>query len=162
KDGGTSAPATGTATVAPFVAADAGGPYTVAEGGSLALDASGSTAGPTATYAWDLDGDGQFDDATGATPTVTHADLEAAGRGDGPSTHTISVQVTEGPSVDTDTATVTVTNVAPTAAVVGAVGEIVAGGPATVTFSASDPSAADTAAGFTYAIDWGDGSPVQP
>jgi hypothetical protein len=31
----------------------------------------------------------------------------------------------------------------------------------TFTLSASDPSSADQAAGFTFAIDWGDGSPVQ-
>lgn len=47
--------------------ADAGGPYTVAPGRTVVLDASGSrdaTDDPLG-YTWDLDGDGAFDDATG-------------------------------------------------------------------------------------------------
>ena len=64
------ASATGTATVtvsnvAPH--ADAGGPYIVELGTGVGLDASGSTdpGHDIASYAWDLDSDGQFDDATG-------------------------------------------------------------------------------------------------
>ena len=48
-----------------LVVADAAGPYSIAEGDDLALDASATTAGPAAVYEWDLDGDGAFDDATG-------------------------------------------------------------------------------------------------
>ncbi len=42
--------------------ADAGGPYTVAEGNAIYLDARGSTdpEGMPLTYAWDLDADGVF------------------------------------------------------------------------------------------------------
>lgn len=49
--------------------ADAGGPYTVKPGARIVLDASGSfdLEGEDITFAWDLDGDGQFDDATGPT-----------------------------------------------------------------------------------------------
>ena len=50
-------------------AADAGGPYTVAEDGSIALDATGTTDPDqdpaTLSYQWDLDGDGLFGE-TGA------------------------------------------------------------------------------------------------
>ena len=63
------------------VVADAGGPYSVAEGGSLTLDGSGST--PEADYAWDLDADGDFTDASGSAPTLTWAQLEALGIDDG-------------------------------------------------------------------------------
>ncbi len=52
--------------------ADAGADRTTA-GGPVALDGSGSTApaGRTLTaYAWDVDGDGDFDDATGRQPSV--------------------------------------------------------------------------------------------
>ena len=41
--------------------AEANGPYTVSEGGSVTLDGTGShdpDPGDTLTYAWDLDGDG--------------------------------------------------------------------------------------------------------
>ncbi|MEF8979215.1 MAG: PKD domain-containing protein [Haloarculaceae archaeon] len=52
--------------------ADAGGPYTVTEGATLTLNATGSTSATAITgYAWDLDADGEFDDATGPTPSVT-------------------------------------------------------------------------------------------
>lgn len=53
--------------------AHAGGPYTAAEGASVTLDASGSTDadGSIVASAWDVDGDGDFDDATGTSPTVT-------------------------------------------------------------------------------------------
>lgn len=54
--------------------AHAGGPYGGPIGTPIVLDASASTtsADPGAlTFAWDLDGDGSFDDATGATPSFT-------------------------------------------------------------------------------------------
>jgi Ca2+-binding RTX toxin-like protein len=49
--------------------ADAGGPYASQQNTTLTLDASASSdvTADTLSYAWDLDGDGQFDDATGAT-----------------------------------------------------------------------------------------------
>ena len=82
--------------------ADAGGPY-AAPHGDVTLDATASTASPAAhrivAYAWDLDGDGQFDDATGGTPAV-HVD----------GSRTIAVQVTDDNGRQaTDFAQVTVT-----------------------------------------------------
>jgi len=47
--------------------AQAGGPYSVPEAGSVQLDAAGTTDADlprdVLTYAWDFDGDGQYDDA---------------------------------------------------------------------------------------------------
>ncbi len=53
--------------------ADANGPYTGLVGQSIQLDGTGSydPDGDALTYAWDLDMDGQYDDATGAQPTHT-------------------------------------------------------------------------------------------
>ena len=49
--------------------ADAGGPYAAMVGDTLSFDASSSTdpGSRALTYRWDLDGDAQFDDATGAS-----------------------------------------------------------------------------------------------
>ncbi|MBN1782251.1 T9SS type A sorting domain-containing protein [bacterium] len=53
--------------------ADAGGPYTARVNEPVQLDGSGSTDpdGDALTYAWDLDLDGQYDDAAGVTPVVS-------------------------------------------------------------------------------------------
>ena len=84
--------------------ADAGGPYRGDVGSTIALSGSGSSDsdGSISLYEWDLDNDGQYDDATGAT-----ASFNAATDG----TFTVGLQVTdnEGAS-DTDTATVTVSD----------------------------------------------------
>jgi CSLREA domain-containing protein len=52
--------------------ADAGGPYSGDEGESIAFSGSATGKNSIEKYEWDLDGDGQFDDATGATPTHTY------------------------------------------------------------------------------------------
>ncbi|MEX2173577.1 MAG: SBBP repeat-containing protein [Pirellulaceae bacterium] len=107
--------------------ADAGGPYSVTEGGNVQLSASGSSdpnqSNTTLTYQWDLDGDNNFGetgagagrgDETGMTPTFS------AGGLDGPSSVTVSLRVTDSCGLtSTDTGTIHVTNVAPTAAVAG-------------------------------------------
>jgi hypothetical protein len=59
--------------------ANAGGPYTVPIGGSLSLNGSGSlpSDGQTITlYEWDINNDGDFSDASGATPaSISTQDL---------------------------------------------------------------------------------------
>lgn len=90
--------------------ADAGGPYTVDEGGSVGLDASASLAGDLGplTFSWDTDGDGAFGDLTGEQPTLSAATL------DGASTSTLSVRVTDSCGrIDDASAALTVDNVAP-------------------------------------------------
>ena len=61
--------------------ADADGPYAINEGQDLVLDSSGSSdpGGDSLVYSWDLDDDGQYDDASGAMPTVTWATLASLG-----------------------------------------------------------------------------------
>jgi hypothetical protein len=137
--------------------ANAGGAYSVVEGSGIALDARASTD-PDAdalTYAWDLDGDGAFDDATGATPSLTGAQLTALGLGDGPSGKSVRVRVSDGiASADSAAATFTVTNAAPSGSLAND-GPTVEGARARVSLTAvTDPSAADTAAGVRYAYDF--------
>jgi hypothetical protein len=137
--------------------ADAEGPYTLAEGASLTLDASDSTDG--AIYAWDINGDGDFTDATGEAPTLTWGELETLGINDGPSTHTITLRVTLDGGTAASDAELTVTNTAPASVLTGGLSATV-GVPFTIKVGADDPSSADMAAQFTYTVDWGDGSPV--
>jgi len=129
----------------------AGGPYSLDEGSTTVLTASGSdTEGGALTYAWDLDGNGSFE-TTGQSVGFS--------ANDGPATPTVRVQVTDDiGQTATDQVTVTVRNVPPTATF-SAPATSSAGFPFTVSLSApSDPSAADTAAGFAYAFDCGDGA----
>ena len=95
--------------------ADADGPHEIYEGDPLILDGSVSSdpdeaAGDSiVSWQWDIDNDSQFDDATGATPTVPWATLQLLGVS-GLGSHTIGLQVTDdqGGLTGTDTTTFTV------------------------------------------------------
>lgn len=137
--------------------ANAGGPYAVDEGGTVSLDASGSSDsdGTIVAYAWDLDGDGQYDDSTDKTPAFSAANL------DGPSKRTVGLEVTDdkgSKSTTAATADVNVRNVAPTATSFVAPASVDEGGKIDLSLTnASDPAgSADT---LTYAFDCdGDGT----
>jgi Ca2+-binding RTX toxin-like protein len=142
--------------------ASAGGPYAVAEYGSVPLDAlTGSSdanqSSESLVYAWDFDGDGNFGEAStaygderGATPLFL-ANL------DGPSQVQVQVRVTDDSGASTTADEwIQVNNVAPTASLTGPTTGV-RGQPRTFTFSATDPSSADRSAGFDYSINWGDG-----
>src|SRR5204862_7952502 len=88
-DDGVFGPVTRTVQVA-APAPEAGGPYTVTEGASLTL--AGSAPGTGVSFAWDLDDDGAFDDAVGATPTITWSTLQALGLGDNGPSHTLRLR----------------------------------------------------------------------
>jgi hypothetical protein len=131
--------------------ADAGGPYTGEEGAPIALSATSSSDpdGVIVSYEWDLDNDGDFDDATGVTSSVTFPD-------DG--SFTVAVQVTDGDGgEDTDSTTVTVNNVAPTITSVSNDGPIDEGSSATVTVTATDPAGANDPLSYEFDCD-NDGS----
>lgn len=137
--------------------ANAGGPYTVAEGAGLTLNGGGSTDadGDTLTYSWDINGDGTFGDATGVNPTLTAAQLNALGINDGPTTKQVKVQVSDGHGHTTTSAAVNlaVTNVVPTLQVTGNDTGVI-GQSITFTLKATDISGPDNSGNFTYKIDW--------
>ena len=82
----------------------AGGPYTVIEGGSVSVSATGSDPdGDPISYAWDLDGDGTFE-TTGRTATFSAAGIQA------PASRTIRVRGSDPSGLsDDDATTVSVT-----------------------------------------------------
>lgn len=141
--------------------AEAGGPYTAAEDGSVMLNGLGSfdneQINTSLIYEWDLDGDGIYcetgpsavnGDEVGPTPTFVANGL------DGPGSVIVRLRVTDmGGLTSNDTATVNITNSAPTATL-GAASPINEGSSGTVSFTNPfDFSNADTTAGFRYAYD---------
>jgi surface-anchored protein len=144
-------------TVSPLPSASFSGPTSVTEGTSNAQVAfTGAIGGSGSyTYSYDFNDDGNFEitGSSNATVTVPESYLD-----DGPSTHVIHGRISDGVGGYSDyTTTIGVTNVPPTPSIT-----LPSGADATVatsfTGSATDPSTADTSAGFTYAWDFGDGT----
>ncbi len=136
--------------------ADPGGPYTVAEGGSITLSGTGSfdLYSSINQYEWDLNYDGvNFNPtATGATPTFSAASLA------GPVSRRIALRATDAAGHSSISYTgLTVTNVTPTLTATGIAGAW-AGSSYTLNLSYSNVST-DPAKSWT--IDWGDGGPLQ-
>jgi len=134
---------------------DAGGPYSVDEGSSITLSASGS--GPNAdalTYEWDLDNDGTFETSGQSVSLATF---------DGPLTLTVKVRATDpGGLSAVDSATVTVVNVAPTVSTpTTSPSPSLEGASVVASASFTDP-AGNLDAPFTCTVDYGDGSGAQP
>ncbi len=132
----------------------AGGPYSVDEGDTVSMNATGS--GGTLSYLWDFDGGsgtGPFNDGNGANAVL---DTTVLGW-DGPMTATIGVEGTCAGSSLSDTTTVNVANVAPTLASYS--GPLNADEGAVTSFAAqgSDPGPVDQA-NLAYTWDWGDGN----
>ncbi len=130
---------------------DGGGPYTVNEGSTVTLTASGSDPnGDALTYTWDLDNDGSFE-TPGQSVTFDAAVL------DGPSSFTVNVRATDpGNLFAVDSAKVNVLNVAPTVTASFSSASVSCGASnSTLNISFSDFGAADT---HTALINWGDGS----
>jgi hypothetical protein len=130
--------------------ADAGGPYAVGEGGSVALTGTGSDPDEDPlTFAWDLDDDGTFETA-GAAATISAATL------DGPATRTVHLRVCDSrDQCDVADATIDLTN-EPPSATFGVPAAARDGALVLSLASAADPSAAD-AATLEFRFDCGDG-----
>ena len=118
---GTNQPPTAVATANPTSGT---APLTVQFSGTGSTDPN---AGTTLTYAWDLDGDGQYDDSTSATPSWTYlsqalvnASLRVTDPGGLSDTDTVQISVNNPPS---NNPVPVITN--PTAAVQWSVGQTV-------------------------------------
>ena len=125
---------------------------TTQEGVDVTLNATGTDPqGGTVTYQWDLDNDGQFDDASGSSATFTRVGQDGQ--------YPVAVQATDSAGASgTDTATVTVTNVAPSVSLnpIPAINEA---GTTTVTGTITDPGWEET---LTATIDFDDGTGPHP
>jgi ELWxxDGT repeat protein len=129
------------------------GPSSVAEGSSIALDASGSSeiGGAIAKFEWDTNYNGStfVSRAKGVTTSFSAAAI------DGPAMRTVALRVTDSNNAAAiTTAKVTITNVPPTAKFTAGPA-VKLGAAGSVSFSAqTDPSAADVSAGFKYSYDF--------
>ena len=120
---------------------------------STVTDAGSADASAGFSYAWNVTKNG----AAFASGTTSALSFTPNDNG----TYVVSLSATDkdGGVGNASSATVTVTNVAPTATFGPT--SAVRGQNQTFTLSANDPSSADQAAGFTYTLNWGDGSAVQ-
>jgi glucose/arabinose dehydrogenase len=110
-DGGTIRRITYTSANHPPVAVAAANPTTGAAPLTVAFDGTGSSDPDdnSLTFAWDLDGDGAYDDSTATQPSYTYT---TAG------SYTASLRVTDSLGAsDTDSVTITVGNTPPTAVI---------------------------------------------
>jgi PKD repeat protein len=129
--------------------ADPKGPYPGFEGSPVNFDGTGSSDpdGDLLTYLWDF---GDSNTGTGPSPSHTYADNGL---------YNVCLTVTDpGGLSDTQCTTADIANVAPTATF-NAPMYVIAGDAFDLSLTDPyDPSSADSAAGFEYAFDCGDGS----
>jgi len=131
--------------------ASVGGPYAASEGLGVVLSAAASTdpEGGALSYAWDLDEDGQFDDATGVSASWVYPDE---------GTYRVAVRVTDAQgAAAAATGVANVVNVTP-APELGASLATSEGTPVSATRTFTDPGADS----WTATVDYGDGSGAQP
>jgi hypothetical protein len=138
---------------------DIGNFFPILEGDDLPLsgERTGDSEGHVIRYEWDFNYDGRsFDvDATGINTRFGAADI------DGPASRVIALRVTDDLGlVGMDTALVLIRNAGPTVGI-GDPELFVRNQPGQLVLTADDPAPADDAAGFTYIVDWGDGTAPQ-
>ncbi len=82
--------------------ANAGGPYSITEGDPLTLSGSGiDPVDSSLTYAWDINGDSVFADATGAAPSLSWPELSLLGITP-PNSYNVRLRVDDGDGGITD------------------------------------------------------------
>jgi parallel beta-helix repeat protein len=130
--------------------ANSGGPYTTVEGGSITLSGSGNDPdNDSLTYEWDLDNDGQFDDATGPTPTFSAIGLD----GYAWSKATVHLRVTDASGLAAiSTATINLMNASPVPAINSISNVRLEGTAVQVVGSAIDPAGLLDTLTFAWAV----------
>jgi ELWxxDGT repeat protein len=139
----------------------AGGSYEVTEGQNLAMHASvqGATDPRQLHYAWDVDGDGVFNDARGANVLLTGGQLQKLGLHGGPQLHTVTVEVTDAVGNILGTASTTLKIDDAPLAVTGTAFDVTEGQNFNRNIASfTDPGGAEKIEKYTASIKWGDGS----
>jgi fimbrial isopeptide formation D2 family protein len=130
--------------------ADAGGPYTGNVSNEITITGSATGGKPPYNYKWDLDNDGQYDDATGAI--ITHSWNQEG-------TYIIWLKITdENNNTDTDYASVTIigeVNKPPSKPIIYGQNIGKPGIEYEYTFISTDP---DEDVIAKYTVNWGDGN----
>ena len=143
----------GSSTPAPT--ADAGGPYHVDEGATVALSAAGST-GTNLSYAWDLDGDGVYGEtgpaATRGGEVGAAVSFDAAGLA-GPINRTVGLRVTDAQGRTAAASAVVGVRDLPPVVTSGFTGSAREGAPLTISLGYGDVTPVNG-----WRIDWGDGT----
>src|SRR5439155_24808345 len=161
KDGGFTeyTPSVHVDNVAPTATLANDGPINEGASATVSFSNKFDPSGPDTTagfhYAYACDGSSLAGSTYAGSSAIDHTSCSFD---DGPSSHTVKARILDKDGGFTEyTTDVTVKNVPPTADLAND-GPINEGGSAMVTFSnPSDPSNADTAAGFRYAFSCGDG-----
>jgi hypothetical protein len=145
--------------VAPTATLSPGGTAAEGSAGSVSFgnvfDPSPADLAAGLRYSFDFDNDGVFEitDSTSAFAVVPASYLD-----DGPASRVIRGRIADKDGGFTDyTTTIAIANVVPTASLTGATGGVRGQGRSFL-LSAFDPSVTDRAAGFTFQINWGDGT----
>ncbi|HLW66159.1 MAG TPA: ELWxxDGT repeat protein [Gemmataceae bacterium] len=139
----------------------AGGSYEVTEGQNLALhsNVTGATDPRQLHYAWDLDGDGVFDDTHGANAVITASQLQKLGLHGGSQLHEISVQVTDSLGNVLGTASTTLKIDDARLIVTGTAFDVTEGKSFNRNIASfTDPGGMEDVANYSATINWGDGS----
>lgn len=138
--------------------ANAGGPYTIEEGGTLTLDGSGSSdpSGGTLNYQWDLNYNGTAfsTDFTTQTLNLNWSQLSALGIDDD-GTYQVALRVSNGTANSAiEVATLTVSNTAPTISIDG---DSVVGSGVIYTLSLNHSDTGNDNV-QSWTVNWGDGT----
>jgi hypothetical protein len=133
------------------------------DGAAIATEPFTQTAYDASGYSYTLgSGTASSTDGWPAAPSPTHSLYRFKGQVDEPAFYNRALSATDVQRIFTvgNLAAINVTDVAPTPVLTGPTTGL-ANQQLTYILSATDPSPVDTAAGFIYQINWGDGSAVQ-